>query len=55
MPHELSARILAPSLNWAKKPAALMADMCLPLDEYENWLAGAEHQPTTPFSATYTA
>jgi hypothetical protein len=37
------------------KPAALMAGMCLPLDEYKNWLAVAIHQLTGPFAATYTA
>jgi hypothetical protein len=37
------------------KPAALMAGMCLPLDEYKNWLAVAVHQLTSPFAATYTA
>jgi hypothetical protein len=37
------------------KPAALMAGMCLPLDEYKNWLAAVVHQLTSPFAATYTA
>jgi hypothetical protein len=37
------------------KPAALMAGMCLPLDEYKNWLAVAIHQLTSPFAATYMA
>lgn len=37
------------------KPAALMAGMCLPHDEYKNWLAVALDQFTSPFAATYTA
>jgi hypothetical protein len=32
-----------------------MAAMCLPLDEYKNWLAVAVHQFIGPFAATYTA
>ncbi|MEA2725855.1 MAG: hypothetical protein QOF70_330 [Acetobacteraceae bacterium] len=43
------------SLSEWDKPAALMAGMCLPFDEYKNWLAVAVHQLTTPFAATYTA
>lgn len=35
------------------KPAALLAAMCLPLDEYKNWLAVALPQLTTPFAGTY--
>lgn len=36
-----------------EKPALLMAAMCLPLDEYKNWLSVAEHQLSSPFTATY--
>ena len=43
------------SLSEWDKPAALMAGMCLPHDEYTNWLAVAVHQLTSPFAATYTA
>lgn len=43
------------SLSEWEKPAALMAGMCLPLDEYKHWLADAVHQFTSPFAATYTA
>jgi Reverse transcriptase (RNA-dependent DNA polymerase) len=43
------------SLSEWDKPAALMAGMCLPLDEYEKWLAHAVRQVTSPFAATYTA
>jgi hypothetical protein len=32
-----------------------MAGMCLPFDEYENWLTLAVKQLTTPFAATYAA
>jgi hypothetical protein len=42
------------SLSEWDKPAALMAGMCLPLDEYKHWLADAVHQITSPFAATYT-
>ncbi|HTI66671.1 MAG TPA: RNA-directed DNA polymerase [Caulobacteraceae bacterium] len=38
-----------------EKPAALMAGMCLPFDEYKNWLDGAVHQISTPFSSTYVS
>jgi Reverse transcriptase (RNA-dependent DNA polymerase) len=41
------------SLSEWDKPAALMAGMCLPLDEYKNWLAGAVQQLTTPFAGSY--
>ncbi len=37
------------------KPAALMAGMCLPFDEYKNWLDAISHQFNSPFSATYTS
>lgn len=37
------------------KPAALMAGMCLPFDEYKNWLDVASHQFTSPFVSTYTS
>jgi hypothetical protein len=43
------------SLSEWDKPAALMAGMCLPLDEYKSWLAVAVHQLTSPFAVTYTA
>ena len=43
------------SLSEWDNPAALMAAMCLPLDEYKNWLAVAVHQLTSPFAATYIA
>jgi hypothetical protein len=43
------------SLSEWEKPAALMAGMCLPLDEYKSWLAVAVHQLTSPFAATYAA
>ena len=41
------------SLSEWDKPAALMAAMCLPLDEYKNWLAVAVQQFVSPFAATY--
>ncbi|WP_157970154.1 RNA-directed DNA polymerase [Pelagibacterium sediminicola] len=43
------------SLSEWDKPAALMAAMCLPLDEYKNWLAVAQPQLSTPFAATYVS
>jgi hypothetical protein len=43
------------SLSEWDKPAALMAGMCLPFDEYKHWLADAVRQVTGPFAATYTA
>jgi hypothetical protein len=43
------------ALSEWEKPAALMSGMCLPLDEYRNWLDIAVHQLTSPFAATYTA
>jgi hypothetical protein len=43
------------SLSEWDKPAALMAGMCLPFDEYKHWLADAVHQISGPFAATYTA
>jgi hypothetical protein len=43
------------SLSEWDKPAALMAGMCLPLDEYKNWLAVATPQLSNPFAATYTS
>lgn len=43
------------SLSEWEKPAALMAAMCLPFDEYKNWLAAAVDHLSTPFAATYTA
>jgi hypothetical protein len=43
------------SLSEWDKPAALMAGMCLPFDEYKHWLADAVRQITSPFAATYTA
>jgi hypothetical protein len=43
------------SLSEWDKPAALMAGMCLPLDEYKNWLAIATPQLSNPFAATYTS
>lgn len=43
------------SLSEWDKPAVLMAGMCLPLDEYKNWLQVAVDQLTTPFARTYTA
>jgi hypothetical protein len=43
------------SLSEWEKPAALMAGMCLPADEYKHWLADAVPQITTPFAATYAA
>jgi hypothetical protein len=42
------------SLSEWDKPAALMAGMCLPFDEYKHWLADAVRQVTSPFAATYT-
>lgn len=42
------------TLSEWEKPAALMSAMCLPLDEYKNWLAGAVDQLATPFATTYT-
>jgi len=41
------------SLSEWEKPAALMAAMCLPLDEYKNWLAVAVGQLASPFAGTY--
>ena len=41
------------SLSEWDKPAALMAGMCLPSDEYKNWLATTVQQLNTPFAATY--
>jgi len=43
------------SLSEWDKPAVLMAGMCLPLDEYKNWLAVAVQHLTNPFAGTYTA
>jgi hypothetical protein len=43
------------ALSEWEKPAALMAGMCLPLDEYKHWLTDAVRQLTSPFAATYTA
>lgn len=43
------------SLSEWDKPAALMGAMCLPCDEYKNWLAIVVKQLTTPFAATYAA
>ncbi|RXG85064.1 RNA-directed DNA polymerase [Bradyrhizobium zhanjiangense] len=43
------------SLSEWDKPAALMAGMCLPFDEYKHWLADAARQINSPFAATYTA
>ena len=43
------------SLSEWDKPAALMAGMCLPFDEYKNWLEVAVQQLTNPFAATYAA
>lgn len=43
------------TLSEWEKPAALMAGMCLPLDEYKSWLEVAVKQLTSPFAATYTA
>lgn len=43
------------SLSEWDKPAALLAAMCLPLDEYRNWLAVALPQLSTPFAKTYVA
>lgn len=43
------------SLSEWEKPAALMAGMCLPFDEYKHWLADAVRQLASPFAATYTA
>jgi hypothetical protein len=42
------------SLSEWSKPAALMAAMCLPNDEYRNWLAVAVNQIATPFASIYT-
>jgi len=41
------------SLSEWDKPALLMAAMCLPFDEYKNWLAVASGQFSGPFSGTY--
>lgn len=41
------------SLSEWDKPAALMAAMCLPFDEYKNWLAVATGQLSGPFAGTY--
>jgi hypothetical protein len=43
------------SLSEWEKPAAMMAGMCLPLDEYKNWLLDAVHQLSTPFAGTYAS
>lgn len=42
------------SLSEWDKPAALMAAMCLPFDEYKNWLVSAVDQLAMPFATTYT-
>ncbi|WP_083909754.1 RNA-directed DNA polymerase [Methylocystis rosea] len=42
------------SLSEWEKPAALMAAMCLPEDEYKSWLSVAASQLSSPFAATYT-
>ena len=42
------------SLSEWDKPAALMAAMCLPLDEYKTWLSTAVDQLAMPFASTYT-
>jgi hypothetical protein len=42
------------SLSEWDKPAALMAGMCLPFDEYKHWLTDAVRQIANPFAATYT-
>lgn len=41
------------SLSEWEKPAALLAGMCLPFDEYKNWLAVAPAQSLGPFAGTY--
>lgn len=41
------------SLSEWDKPAALMAAMCLPYDEYKNWLSTAVAYLATPFASTY--
>jgi hypothetical protein len=41
------------SLSEWEKPAALLAGMCLPLDEYKSWLDVAVHQITSPFASIY--
>jgi hypothetical protein len=41
------------SLSEWDKPAALMSAMCLPLDEYQKWLAAAVDHLATPFASTY--
>lgn len=43
------------SLSEWDKPAALMAAMCLPFDEYKNWLAVAVEQLAGPFAGTYAS
>lgn len=43
------------SLSEWDKPAALMAAMCLPFDEYTNWLAVASQHLSNPFAATYVS
>ncbi|MFD1984021.1 RNA-directed DNA polymerase [Mesorhizobium newzealandense] len=43
------------SLSEWDKPAALMAGICLPFDEYKTWLATAQDLLSTPFAATYLA
>lgn len=43
------------TLSEWEKPAALMAGMCLPSDEYKNWLNVAAGQLVSPFSGTYLA
>lgn len=35
------------------RPAILMAGMCLPADEYRNWLDEGVHQLSSPFATTY--
>lgn len=41
------------TLSEWEKPAVLMAAMCLPLDEYKNWLSVALPQLSSPFAATF--
>jgi Reverse transcriptase (RNA-dependent DNA polymerase) len=43
------------SLSEWDKPAVLMSAMCLPYDEYKNWLSTAVAHLATPFAATYTS
>lgn len=42
------------SLSEWEKPAALMAAMCLPFDEYKTWLEAAVATLSSPFAGTYT-